>query len=131
MVDGLGTPVGAVGESIHDADLFLCMTVNPGWGGASNGPIDWPYTQGFITGLVDELNGARAPGWIAGAHLARYFEVNAKLAQKANTNLPFDAPNPAAPTDIWTNGGLQSKADLDPHESKTHIPDLPKAESWF
>ena len=28
-----GTPVGAVGESVHDADLFLCMTVNPGWGG--------------------------------------------------------------------------------------------------
>ena len=90
----------------------LQVTVNPGWGGASNGPIDWPYTQGFITGLVDELNGAGAPGWIAGAHLARYFLVNAKLAQKANTSLPFDAPNPAAPTDIWTNGGLQSKADL-------------------
>jgi ribulose-phosphate 3-epimerase len=28
-----GTPVGAVGESVHDADIFLCMTVNPGWGG--------------------------------------------------------------------------------------------------
>ena len=28
-----GTPVGSVGESIHDADVFLCMTVNPGWGG--------------------------------------------------------------------------------------------------
>src|SRR4051812_581244 len=28
-----GTPVGGVGESIHDADVFLCMTVNPGWGG--------------------------------------------------------------------------------------------------
>ena len=28
-----GTPVGAVGESIDDADVFLCMTVNPGWGG--------------------------------------------------------------------------------------------------
>jgi ribulose-phosphate 3-epimerase len=28
-----GTPVGTVGESIHDADVFLCMTVNPGWGG--------------------------------------------------------------------------------------------------
>jgi ribulose-phosphate 3-epimerase len=28
-----GTPVAAVGESIHDADVFLCMTVNPGWGG--------------------------------------------------------------------------------------------------
>jgi ribulose-phosphate 3-epimerase len=28
-----GTPVGAVGESTDDADVFLCMTVNPGWGG--------------------------------------------------------------------------------------------------
>ena len=28
-----GTPVGAVGESTGDADVFLCMTVNPGWGG--------------------------------------------------------------------------------------------------
>jgi ribulose-phosphate 3-epimerase len=28
-----GTPVGVVGESVHDADVFLCMTVNPGWGG--------------------------------------------------------------------------------------------------
>ena len=90
----------------------LQVTINPGWGGASNGPIDWPYTQGFIEGLSDDLNTAKAPGWIAGAHLARYFLVNAKLAQKANTDLPFDAPNPTDPTDIWTNGGLQSKADL-------------------
>jgi ribulose-phosphate 3-epimerase len=28
-----GTSVGAVGESTDDADVFLCMTVNPGWGG--------------------------------------------------------------------------------------------------
>jgi ribulose-phosphate 3-epimerase len=28
-----GTPVAAAGESVHDADVFLCMTVNPGWGG--------------------------------------------------------------------------------------------------
>jgi ribulose-phosphate 3-epimerase len=28
-----GTPVAVVGESVHDADVFLCMTVNPGWGG--------------------------------------------------------------------------------------------------
>jgi hypothetical protein len=90
----------------------LQLSVNPGWGGASNGAIDWPYTQGFITGLVDELNGARAPGWISAAHLARYFLVNAKLAQKANTNLPFNAPDPNNPGNIWNNGGLQSKADL-------------------
>jgi ribulose-phosphate 3-epimerase len=28
-----GTPVAAVTESVNDADVFLCMTVNPGWGG--------------------------------------------------------------------------------------------------
>jgi ribulose-phosphate 3-epimerase len=28
-----GTPVVAVSESVNDADVFLCMTVNPGWGG--------------------------------------------------------------------------------------------------
>src|SRR3954469_8165809 len=28
-----GTPVTALGESVDDADVFLCMTVNPGWGG--------------------------------------------------------------------------------------------------
>jgi ribulose-phosphate 3-epimerase len=28
-----GSQVAAVGESVNDADVFLCMTVNPGWGG--------------------------------------------------------------------------------------------------
>jgi ribulose-phosphate 3-epimerase len=28
-----GTPVGATGESADVANVFLCMTVNPGWGG--------------------------------------------------------------------------------------------------
>ncbi len=28
-----GTPVSAVSESRNEADVFLCMTVNPGWGG--------------------------------------------------------------------------------------------------
>ena len=28
-----GTPVGAAGAVAADADLLLCMTVNPGWGG--------------------------------------------------------------------------------------------------
>jgi len=90
----------------------LQVTLNPGWGGASNGAIDWPYTQGFIEGIADDLNTAKAPAWIAGTHLARYFLVNAKLAQLANTNLPFDAPDPTDPTNIWKNDGLQSKADL-------------------
>src|SRR3954468_4700461 len=28
-----GTPVAALSGSVDDADVFLCMTVNPGWGG--------------------------------------------------------------------------------------------------
>jgi ribulose-phosphate 3-epimerase len=30
-----GTPVTAASESVNAADVFLCMTVNPGWGGQS------------------------------------------------------------------------------------------------
>jgi ribulose-phosphate 3-epimerase len=48
-----GTPVSAVGESISDADLFLCMTVNPGWGG-----------QRFIADSPDKL---RRLGDVVGA----------------------------------------------------------------
>jgi ribulose-phosphate 3-epimerase len=48
-----GTPVGAVGESIHDADLFLCMTVNPGWGGQAF-IADSPDKVGRLRSLVGE-----------------------------------------------------------------------------
>lgn len=90
----------------------LQMTVNPGWAGASNGPMDWPYHQGFTNGVVDELNNAKQPSWIAGAHEARYFQILIKLAQLANTNLPFDAPDPQEPQNLFKNKGMQSKADL-------------------
>jgi ribulose-phosphate 3-epimerase len=39
-----GTPVEAVGELRGEADLLLCMTVNPGWGG-----------QAFIKGSPDKV----------------------------------------------------------------------------
>jgi ribulose-phosphate 3-epimerase len=39
-----GTPATAVGELRDDADIVLCMTVNPGWGG-----------QEFIAGSVDKV----------------------------------------------------------------------------
>jgi hypothetical protein len=95
-----------------DAWYALQVSINPGWPGASNGGIDWPYTQGFITGLADDLISAKAPQWITAAHLARYFQINAKLGQLANTDIPFDQPDPAAPTDLTRNKGLQSRADL-------------------
>ena len=49
-----GTPVSAVSESVNDADVFLCMTVNPGWGG-----------QPFIADSPDKVGGwppSSAPG---------------------------------------------------------------------
>ena len=39
-----GTPIAAVSESVREADVFLCMTVNPGWGG-----------QPFITDSPDKV----------------------------------------------------------------------------
>jgi hypothetical protein len=81
-----------------DAWYALQVTVNPGWAGASNGAIDWPYTEGFIIGLAKDLIAAKAPGWIAAAHLARFMEVITKLAQLANTNIPFNQPSPTDPT---------------------------------
>ncbi|HET6569962.1 MAG TPA: ribulose-phosphate 3-epimerase [Solirubrobacterales bacterium] len=40
-----GTPVEALGELRGHADIALCMTVNPGWGG-----------QAFIEGSVDKVS---------------------------------------------------------------------------
>ena len=51
-----GTAVAAVSESVNDADVFLCMTVNPGWGG-----------QPFITDSPDKVRRLRdlvGPGTI-------------------------------------------------------------------
>jgi ribulose-phosphate 3-epimerase len=46
-----GTPVTAVTESVDDADVFLCMTVNPGWGGQ---PFidDSPDKVGRLSALI-------------------------------------------------------------------------------
>jgi ribulose-phosphate 3-epimerase len=48
-----GTSVSAVSESADDADVFLCMTVNPGWGG-----------QAFIADSPDKV---RRLGEVVGA----------------------------------------------------------------
>jgi hypothetical protein len=94
----------------------LQMSVNPGWPGASEGPIDWPYHMGFTSGIVDDLVDAKAPGTISSMHLARFFQVRTKLAQLANTDLPFNAPDPSDPTNLFKNQGIQSKADLANHK---------------
>jgi len=94
----------------------LQMTMNPGWPGASMGPMDWPYHMGFTQALVDELNNIKAPASVTASHLARFFQVRTKLAQLANTNLPFNAPDPADPANLFLNKGIQSRADLANHK---------------
>jgi ribulose-phosphate 3-epimerase len=49
-----GTPVEALGELRGQADIALCMTVNPGWGG-----------QAFIEGSVDKVSRLAAIGGAA------------------------------------------------------------------
>ncbi len=94
----------------------LQMTLNPGWAGASNGPIDWPYHMVFTESVSDELIGANAPPQITAMHLARFFAIRTKLAQLANTNIPLNQPDPTDPTNLYKNLGMQSKADLVDHK---------------
>jgi ribulose-phosphate 3-epimerase len=51
-----GTPVAAVSELRGHADIVLCMTVNPGWGG-----------QAFIDGSADKV--ARLAPLVGDAHI--------------------------------------------------------------
>lgn len=90
----------------------LQMTLNPGWAGASSGPMDWPYHMGFTTGLASDLVTAKAPDAVVAAHLARYFQIRVKLAQLANTDISFNTPDPAEPNNLFRNTGMNSKADL-------------------
>ena len=68
-----GTPVSAVGESVNDADVFLCMTVNPGWGGQ---PFiaDSPGKVGRLSEMVGsgtiEVDGGIDPGTAGGVAAA-------------------------------------------------------------
>jgi ribulose-phosphate 3-epimerase len=68
-----GTPVAAVSESVNEADVFLCMTVNPGWGGQ---PFiaDSPDKVGRLSALVGagtiEVDGGIDPGTAGGVAAA-------------------------------------------------------------
>jgi ribulose-phosphate 3-epimerase len=62
-----GTPVGALAEVAADADLLLCMSVNPGWGG-----------QAFIPASTDKVKRMRQLR--ADAHLEVDGGLDAKTA---------------------------------------------------
>ena len=87
-----GTPVSAVGESVNDADLFLCMTVNPGWGGQSFIP-DSPdkvrrLAQVVGAGLIE------VDGGVDTATAGSVSDAGARLFVAGSA--VFGAPDPAA-----------------------------------
>jgi ribulose-phosphate 3-epimerase len=60
-----GTPVSAVSESTDDADIFLCMTVNPGWGGQpfiGDSPDKVRRLRELVGGGTIEVDGGIDPG---------------------------------------------------------------------
>src|SRR4051794_39421659 len=60
-----GTPVSAVGESVNDADVFLCMTVNPGWGGQpfiADSPDKVRRLGSLVGDGIIEVDGGIDPG---------------------------------------------------------------------
>jgi ribulose-phosphate 3-epimerase len=84
--------VSAVSESVNDADVFLCMTVNPGWGGQ---PFiaDSPDKVGRLAAVVGagtiEVDGGIEPataGSVAAAGASLFVAGSAV----------FGAGNPAA-----------------------------------
>jgi ribulose-phosphate 3-epimerase len=87
-----GTSVSAVGESTDDADVFLCMTVNPGWGGQPFIPAS-PDKVGRLRDVVGagpiEVDGGIDPdtaGGVAAAGAGRFVAGSAV----------FQADDPAA-----------------------------------
>jgi ribulose-phosphate 3-epimerase len=87
-----GTPIAAVSESVNEADVFLCMTVNPGWGG-----------QAFITESPDKVRrlakvvGAgtiEVDGGIDAGTAGSVSEAGASLFVAGSA--VFGAPDPAA-----------------------------------
>ena len=60
-----GTPAGAVGELVDYADVFLCMTVNPGWGGQAfirESPDKVQRLRSIVGDSAIEVDGGVDPG---------------------------------------------------------------------
>ncbi len=68
-----GTPVSAVSELVNDADVFLCMTVNPGWGGQpfiADSPDKVRRLSEVVGAGAIEVDGGIDPGTAGGVAAA-------------------------------------------------------------
>ena len=90
----------------------LQMVLNPGAHDIfSNYPMDWNYQVNFNHTLIKAIgNATPQAAQLTLAHNVRNIESHIKLAQYVNNDFPLNAPDPAAPGDIWRNRGMLSRA---------------------
>lgn len=92
------TPVSTLHEIVHDADLLLVMTVNPGWGG-----------QAFITRCEEKI--AEASALIAGSGRDVLLEVDGGInAQTAKTAVSRGANVLVAGSYVFGQAGKYTQA---------------------
>jgi ribulose-phosphate 3-epimerase len=87
-----GTPAAAIEEVAADADLVLCMTVNPGWGGQSFLPRS-PAKLERLRALIGPDTVLEVDGGIAAATAAECAAAGATLFVAGSA--VFGAPDPA------------------------------------
>lgn len=90
----------------------LQMVLNPGAQDIfSNYPMDWNYQVNFNHVLAKAIGRATPQAAnLALAHHVRNVQSHVKLAQYVNNAFALNAPDPAAPNDIWKNRGMLSRA---------------------
>ena len=98
-----GTPVEAIAEAARYADVLLCMSVNPGWGGQKFIPATLdrlPRMRALAAareGVAVEVDGGVHEATIAAAHAAG---ANILVAGSAI----FGAPPPPTRIAAWSSG---------------------------
>jgi hypothetical protein len=100
----------------------LQMVINPGAHDIfSNYPMDWNYQVNFNHTLVKAI-GRETPeaAALVLAHNVRNVQSHIKLAQYVNNDFPLNAPDPAAPGDIWRNRGMLGRAIALKYVAPTH-----------
>jgi ribulose-phosphate 3-epimerase len=86
-----GTPVAALREAAREADLLLCMSVNPGWGGQRfiEASID---RLGELAGLLRPGMGLEVDGGVAPGTIERCRAAGANLMVAGSAI--YDQPSP-------------------------------------
>jgi len=90
-----GTPVEAVWEASRYADVLLCMSVNPGWGGQRFIPATLdrlPRLRDYARGRGDDGVAVEVDGGVNRGTIRDVFDAGANILVAGSAI--FDAPSP-------------------------------------